>query len=438
MTYAQESQCSLRNAMKKLKDFGITDVKLHSTVYALVFESMRRKSVLTRLLHESSKKGTVSLANPFLRNLTFVAIYRIVFEKIPSPLVQTTILQHLKRLENVNERQYHTIKTVLSTVNSNSFNSLLKNVKDEVERFSLQYYHPTWLTRDLLQWYDQPFIRSLYEANNQPLPRYIRLNTLIPIDDILAELKDEGVKFVRDPLLPDVVKVQETALPLPRLESSKKGYYYLQDRGSAFISHVLDPQPGEVILDACAAPGGKTTHIAALMQNQGTIIATDNRKPRLQELKKKLTQFNIKNVKPVYADVREPLPAAADQIYDRILLDAPCSSSGTFPQRPEVKWRIQRHNLKYMANQQLKMLTNLSRYLKTGGRLTYVTCSIHPIENEFVILNFLKEHKEFKLVDFPLWLGIPSPIKEIGKKGQRLYPHISESEGFSIFVLEKR
>ena len=249
---------------------------------------------------------------------------------------------------------------------------------------------------------------------------------------IIDQLSQEGVVIELDPELNDVLKVISTNIPIPRLTSFYKGLYYMQTKGSCIISHILDPREGELILDACAAPGGKTTHLATLQKDNGFIVGTDNNHRRMKEFRRNLELYNLKSIHPILYDMRFDNPFKVK--FDKILLDAPCSGTGTFSSRPDTKWRIDRHKVKWIGKLQLTLLDNVSTLLKesNSSAIIYSTCSLLPLENEDVIEKFLKKHPAFELKKQKCFIGTPSTKFSLG---QRLFPHINQTDGFSIFKL---
>lgn len=437
LTRHEQEQCSLRAAMKLTRRLGITDWKEHSAIHALVFETVRRKNAIDRCLHAMLPKGSTPPKSKFMKNLVRLAIYRVVFEGHPLPLVHNTVKKILEtNLDDVrddNSKELVVAKKILDNLSPEIYSRVLASISDPEEKLAVQCFHPTWLTRDLMNMFDDTFVKELLMANNRPLPRFIRLNLMKDPEETLEILSEEGVMLQQDPHLPEMYKVISVKKPLPRLSSYRTGRYYLQDRGSAIIANVVNPQPSDLVIDACAAPGGKTTHMAMLMKDEGHLIAIDKHLRRLEELKRNVEEQEFSNVEIRQMDLLKAVEE--EDLADKILVDAPCSGLGTFPQMPETKWRNTRQRLRKLARIQLKILENIAPALKSNGILVYATCSIHPIENEEVIRIFLERHSNFELVDQKPFLGIASPFMD---KAQRLFPHVTETEGFVIFKMRKK
>ncbi|MEK6692901.1 MAG: methyltransferase domain-containing protein, partial [Nitrospirota bacterium] len=211
---------------------------------------------------------------------------------------------------------------------------------------------------------------------------------------------------------------------ITELQSYKKGYFQVQDEGAQLIAPMLDPKAGERVLDACAGPGGKSTHIAEIMGNEGEIVALDINDRRLKLLRENIERLGIKIINIAKANATQDLSHLGT--FDRILVDAPCSDLGVLRRHPEGKWRKKEGIIKEFRRIQSAIIKSVSSLLKQGGKIVYSTCSTEPEEGENVIENFLKENPDFYLDD-------PSsnlPAGVMGKGFLRVYPHIHGTDGF--------
>ena len=434
ITLYETNQISLRNAMKEYTNLTKDDNAAHySQVHAIVFETVRFQNILNRVIHqEIQSKLSVKLPRA-TRNQLRLITYLLAFapETALSQYWKESSRILVKNLDLLNETNLYS--KFFDHLLTWKLDILLKSISDEEERIGIQYLHPTWFVRDLREFYGEKTAIDILEANNRTLPVYLRLNLLkYASESIMRRLVEEEVECVQDPDLKDIVKIISTKKPIPRLSSFQEDMYYMQTKGSSLVSHILDPKENESILDACAAPGGKTTHIAALSNDLGLIIATDNNKRRMMELKRKILHYSINSVRPLLFDLRTGNPFKIS--FDKILLDAPCSGSGTFSSRPDSKWRIDRHQVNWLSKLQYSLLCNVSKMLKRDPKayIIYSTCSLLPKENEVVIERFLNNYADFELKPQHLIIGSPSPTFPLA---QRLLPHIHETEGFSIFKI---
>jgi 16S rRNA (cytosine967-C5)-methyltransferase len=267
--------------------------------------------------------------------------------------------------------------------------------------------------------------------NNQP-PNYIRINNLKRSINVFDELKENNYVIQKDEFCSSIYQIVRSGInKLPNLTSFKEGLFFIQARSSAYIPLMVNPQPQELILDTCASPGGKTTFLADLMQNTGKIIAIDINPDRIKELNNNLDKYGVKNTETKMIDIRN---FETDERFDKILIDAPCSGTGTLASRPYARWRLSKQRVKAYFKLQLEIINAAIKFLKPEeGLLFYVTCSLLPEENEDVIKAFL-ENQKTNIQPVPLSFDIGSRISFYGR---RLLPQVMQSEGFSIFCFKK-
>jgi len=260
------------------------------------------------------------------------------------------------------------------------------------------------------------------EANNLRPPFTVRVNTMKTTRKILQErLAEAGVPSLPASYSPEGLILQESFWP-PEEPLFQEGFYFVQDEASQIVAHVVNPRPGERVLDACAAPGGKTTHLAQLMKDQGEIVSLDLPGPKIDWIRDNCRRMGIRMVTVFEADASKPLPFPEGLVFDRILVDAPCTGLGTLHRHPEAKWLEKPRDAERLRRLQLSLLENLWVRLKTGGILVYSTCTVTREENDVVVEGFLRTHKEFQLED--LRLILPQSLHPlIDEKGfLRTYP----------------
>ena len=246
--------------------------------------------------------------------------------------------------------------------------------------------HPQFLVERWQQHFGTEYTEKLCKWNNRPAPIYGRINRIRIDPEVFALLYPDSRPL---PSNPDFVEFNN--LPTAALDS---GQCYIQDPSTAMACQLLDPKPGEKILDACAAPGGKTTYLAQLMQNRGLIIACDRDRKRLQILKDNIGRLGTTIVRAIRHDwARDDPPEEILSIapFDRVLLDAPCTNTGVMRRRIDVRWRLRPEDFSRMSNEQLTIARAVIGLLKPGGTLVYSTCSLEPEENEQVVRRFLAE-----------------------------------------------
>lgn len=260
------------------------------------------------------------------------------------------------------------------------------------KNLALGYSHPEWLVERWTARWGEEVAGQLLRWNNTPPPLFARVNTLKwTAEDLQARWQKEGVSFApfqADWLPEGLVFVLREHPPLTTMTSFQTGGFYVQDPSTLLAPILLAPQPGQKILDACAAPGGKTSLIAQLARNEAHITAWDTAPERLQRLRENLERLGVERVTVAAAD----WDAAPQPLYDRILLDVPCSNTGVMRRRVELRWRLQPQEIRRLVRQQRHLLSQAAQGLRPGGRLVYSTCSVEPEENQGVVQAFLLEH----------------------------------------------
>ena len=280
---------------------------------------------------------------------------------------------------------------------------------DPARALLVRYSIPEWLSQRWIDRLGLAAAEAACDAASSIPPITLRVNQLKTTrEGLLATFQDAGLKARATEVSPFGV-VLEDGGAIPSLPGFQTGAFYVEDEAAQLIPPLLDPHPGETILDACAAPGGKTTHLAVLMQNRGTIYAVDRSPERLEFLRDNCRRLGITIVRPVAGDIRRPgawsdATATPDGFFDRILIDAPCSGLGVLRRHPEAKWRKDSQAFLRHQTLQLQILDSVAARLRAGGVLVYSTCSTEPEENEDVIKQFCRFHAGFRPESAAAWL----------------------------------
>ncbi len=269
--------------------------------------------------------------------------------------------------------------------------------KDPIFHISVVHSHPLWLVgRWVKEMGEEETLRVCME-NNQISALTLRTNTLkIERDKLIEKLREKGFNPFPTLFSEDGILLSDPP-PTSELPFLKEGLCIIQDEASQLVTSILNPEPGERILDACAAPGGKTTHMAQRMKNRGEIFALDLGREKLDRIEEACQRLGIRIVKTVKGDAAFPLPTPEGLLFDRVLADVPCSGFGTLRRNPDLKWRKGEEDIKRLSELQFSILSHLSGYVKKGGILVYSTCTVFHEENEDVVRRFLDEHPEFRL-----------------------------------------
>ncbi len=269
--------------------------------------------------------------------------------------------------------------------------------QDPALHISVVQSHPLWLVqRWVKEWGVEETLR-ICEFNNQISPLTLRTNTLkINRPNLIEELRKKELTPLPSAFSGEGILLQDPP-PTSELPFLKEGLYIIQDEASQLVTSIVDPKPEERILDACAAPGGKTTHMAQTMENRGEIYALDLSKGKLDWIEEICQRLGIKIVKTIKGSAAASLPVSEGLVFDRVLADAPCSGFGTLRKNPDLKWRRGEKDIQRLSGLQFSILDNLSAYVKEGGVLVYSTCTVFHEENEDVVERFLNKHPEFEL-----------------------------------------
>ena len=289
---------------------------------------------------------------------------------------------------------------------------------------------PVWLTKEVMRLLTNTEARAFGEALALAAPHTLRVNTLkVDRQQLLTAMENAGHQVRVCHYAPEGVIVEKRGEG--RLPGNAAGHYQVQDEASMLIAHLLDVRPGQRVLDCCAAPGGKTTHIAALAKNRVDIVALEKHPQRLELIEQGVTRLGCENIRAQQWDLTEPPHFLEEQSFDRILLDAPCSGLGVLRRNPESRWSKSAVNIRELAELQRELLFQAAPLLKPGGKLLYSLCSFSQLETEGVVEQFLEAHPRFVLED----LRASSPAEWgplFTEQGTlRSYPH--QHDGMDAF-----
>lgn len=295
-------------------------------------------------------------------------------------------------------------------------------VEDQLERIAVETSHPPKLIRRWAAAFGAEEAASFARANNDSAPAAFRVNTLkADPDALIKNLRAEGLSLAPSRVAPDGWRVEGgtgASTSLRRLAA--EGRIYMQDEASQLVAHVLGAAPGERVLDVCAAPGSKTTHAAALAEGRALVVAGDLYEHRLRIVAETCARMGVAGVTLVALNAEAALPFAAGT-FDRVLVDAPCTGTGTLRHNPEIRWRLSLENFRELPSVQGRILSEAARCLRRGGRLVYSTCSVEREENEEVVATFLQSHADFKQT-----------------RVARTWPQRDDVDGFYVTALAKQ
>ena len=380
---------------------------------------VRNKTYLDYVIKQNSKVR-FNRIHKIILSILEMAIYQMYFlDKVPDYSIVD---------ESVNLAKIYGNKGSISFTNGilrsiSKEKALQVTLKNSIDNLSTYYSHPRFYTEYFYDNYGEEFTKKLLKANNEKPPFTIRVNTLkTNKDELIIDLSEAGFDIEETTYVNALNVLNPNGII--DTEFFEKGYFYVQDLGSILVSTFLNPSKDSKVLDLCAAPGGKTTHLSELMDNTGEIIACDKSKGKIKLIKENAKRLGCTNISPRVNDARV-LNEEFINNFDYVLVDAPCSGTGLYRKKPDIKWNKGIDDLKELGVIQLEILNKAKEYVREKGLLLYSTCSLSKIENEDVIENFLKENENFK-------------IKKLRDKDVlKLFPSVDGSDGFSICLLEK-
>ncbi|MBD0361385.1 MAG: 16S rRNA (cytosine(967)-C(5))-methyltransferase [Coleofasciculus sp. C3-bin4] len=402
-------------------------------VTEIVYGSVRRSRTLDALIDQLGKKKAHQQP-PELRTILHIGLYQLRYqERIPpSAAVNTTVelakengFKGLAGVVNGLLRQYERLA-------ASSSDSLQLPV-EPVERLGVLHSFPDWIIQMWIEQLGVEETEQLCEWLNQSPSIDLRINPLrVSIEDVEAAMQSAGVNVHRLPQLPQALRVAGGTGTIQKLPGFSEGWWTVQDSSAQLVSHLLDPQAGDVVIDACAAPGGKTTHIAELMGDEGKIWACDKAASRLKKLKENAQRLQLKSIQICTGDSRN-FPQFTNSA-DRVLLDAPCSGLGTLHRRPDIRWRVTAATVDELSVLQGELLEQAATWVKPGGVLVYATCTLHQQENEGVILPFLERHSHWQIEPPPA----DSPVSAFStpQGWLKVWPHRHQMDGFFMVRLK--
>lgn len=303
--------------------------------------------------------------------------------------------------------------------------------EEPVAHIALKYFHPPWLVERWLALFGQAETIAACVADNTTPPLAVRTNTLkVSRETLMTMLAQEGVTAKPSSLVPEGI-VCTSHPALGSLQALRKGLLQVQDESSMLAAHVLAPQPGEFVIDACGAPGGKSTHIAQRMHNQGRVISMDIHKHKLALIRENATRLGIDIIEARQADATS-LPRELSFSADRVLVDAPCSGLGVLRRKPDARWHKTPQLLQDLPPLQLAILNGAAAGVRPGGVLVYSTCTVEPRENAGVVNAFLQTHRDFCLDNTGAYLPVPRQDAMV-----QLYPWRDGTDGFFLARLRR-
>lgn len=408
-------------------DFSPQDKRLlNELVHGVLRNQSKLDWVLTGFYH-----GQYSKVVPNVRNALRISLYQIIFlTRIPHHAAVNQAVEFVKKYRG--QKLADTMNGLLRNIARN-----VENIRypiataDEIQYLSVVHSHPTWLVKRWHSRFGFEATESLCKSDNMRPFLTLRPNPMkTTYESLIHELEEMGIDYRRCFFLSNYVTVRN----LPNIRQTKNfidGHFTIQDESAGLVSMLMDPKPGEYIIDLCSAPGGKAVHSAELMKNEGKIIAIDRYFTRLNLVRHATDRLGVSII-----DLMEADAATVDlEPADRVLLDAPCSGLGVLSKKPDIKWKRQPEDIANLVELQKQMLENAVHLVKPGGVLVYSTCTIEPEENLLQIKSFLERHPDFEVEHAGKFL----PAEVVSVHGfMETFPHKQRMDGaFAARLIKK-
>lgn len=391
----------------------------------LIYGTVRAGATLDWFIGHYSSRPAHKIA-PIIRNILRLGMYQIFFlDKVPVSAACNEAVNLTKKYGHQGTVKF--VNAVLRNAARHPEKAAFPERENNlVQYLALKYFHPEWLVKIWLERLGPLECEKLLEVNNITPPLSLRTNTLKATrDEILNDLRSHGVECEPSHWTPEGILCSSYP-SLGSFAPLQNGLVQVQDESSMLVGHVLSAQPGEFVIDTCGAPGGKSTHIAALMNNCGRVLSTDLHDHKLALTRDNSTRLGIDIIETRALDATQIGELYTAQA-DRVLVDAPCSGLGVIRRKPDSRWRKTEALLKDLPKLQLAILQSAAQCVKKGGILVYSTCTTEPQENEYVVNRFLADRDDFALQPAGRYLPVPSDAEMI-----QLWPHVHNIDGFFI------
>ena len=403
----------------------------------LVYGVLRWRSRLDWVIRHLSKTP-IRKIDPFVLNILRMGLYQILFHsRIPASAAVNDSVEMAKTRAPLWVVRF--VNGVMRSAAIRAKEIPLPDYRDDpVQAISIRESHPRWLVKRWVQRLGVEETKGLCRANNQVPPMTVRANTLkVSRDELLEALRDHVREIKRTRFAPDGLALKGLRHAFADIRAFQDGWFQVQDEAAQLIACLLDPKPGETVLDACAGLGGKTGHIAQLMKDSGRIKAMENQSWKLSQLKTSLARLGISVVSTWRHDLSGDVSVSLSGAFDRILLDAPCTGLGVLRRNPDAKWKKTEMDLRRLRAEQVRFLGCLAPLLKRGGHLVYCVCSLEPEEGESVVEDFLKNEARFVIDREPVGLSDVDERLMDSSGFFRSSPHEYDMDGFFAVRLKR-
>lgn len=375
--------------------------------------------------------------SPWVRMLLRMSIYQMIYlDKVPDHAIIHEAVEIAKQRGHKGVASL--INAVLRNIQRNGVPST-NDIEDPVKRLSIETSHPEWLVKRWVNCYGYETTKEMCVANLHHKPISIRIQPMkISRIEAIEQLESDGFTVSPSTFSEQGIIIEKGNI----LKSSlfTKGMITIQDQSSMLVGEMINAQPGQTILDACSAPGGKATHIAEKMRNEGNVFAHDLHKKKIKLIDEKAKELTLTNIKAEQMDARKLRERYEEDTFDRILVDAPCSGLGVMRGKPDIKYNKSEEDIERLSEIQKEILSTIAPLLKPNGLLVYSTCTVDPSENEKVVQDFLSRNQNYE-IDQEFFNELPSELKNaqgVTKYGLQLFPQNYQTDGFFLTRLMRK
>jgi 16S rRNA (cytosine967-C5)-methyltransferase len=396
----------------------------------LTYGTIQRQYTLDYFLAPFLKKP--KKLQSWVRQLLRLSLYQMVFlDKIPDRAVIHEAVEIAKRKGHRGIAGL--VNGILRSVQREGVPSL-DQISDPIERISIETSHPIWLVKRWVEQFGLERTKQMCEENLIAPVQTVRTNTVqLSREQLLDQLTNDGWNVQPSPIVPEGIRSLRGNLA--HSQAFNEGLLTVQDESSMLVAHALKLTPGMKVLDCCAAPGGKTTHIAEMMDNEGEVWALDLHEHKVKLIEEQRNRLKLTIIHTKCIDSRKAGDYFANETFDRVLVDAPCSGLGVLRRKPDIKYSKNEEDVQALKSVQQSILHAVAPLVKQGGILVYSTCTVDRDENDRVIEQFLQQHPEF----MPEPLSLPEPVQPLVNGHQvQVFPQDFGSDGFYIACLRKK
>ncbi|GAF22172.1 LOW QUALITY PROTEIN: ribosomal RNA small subunit methyltransferase B [Bacillus sp. JCM 19047] len=415
---------TLKEAGLSHQDTGL----LTELVYGTVARRLTLDYYLSPFLNKSKKKRELWSMCCCVFLFTNVYLDRIPDRAIVHEAVTIANKRDIKEISGL-------VNGVLRSIQREGFPTF-STIEDEVTRLAIETSHPEWLLKKWIEQYSYDDARAMALINNEPPETSLRVNRMkTTVEQVISKLEEEGVEVVPSELLPDLAIIVKKGNPFSTV-AYQHGYFTAQDEASMLVGLLVGAEENMDVLDTCAAPGGKSTHLAESLNGTGSVTSFDLHKQKIKLINEQVARLQLPNVTADTQDAKT-LTDRIEHAYDRVLVDAPCTGFGVIRRKPDIRWSKTEEDTNRITHTQQLILANASQFVQPTGTLVYSTCTVDHEENDRVVEAFLSTHPF--VVDEAAFERLPKQVRDNGRFGQyglTILPQDFQTDGFFMVALK--